>query len=295
MHGWNQGANNLATALMRRPALQARGQRVQAEADLAGARMGETTARTRLLDTQGDRANLQLAQAMQLAEALQQSGAVTQDADGNTVISKEAAPAILSHVAGMGTGANDSAGAIGNIMTALNKVPQAGLERKSKADISAASDKVRGARPVVGGSGSTIFAPDGTPLAQAAATVAPGGTRLAPAAGTDLPAAEASGQPLPPKSSEVQGILARTIAQVTANKDLDAKTKMATIAAVKAQLSNLEPGASASPPPTAVTAPAPSAPAPAAPQSANEVQRQTKDGRIAIFDGNTKQFLRYAN
>jgi hypothetical protein len=47
--------------------------------------------------------------------------------------------------------------------------------------------------------------------------------------------------------------------------------------------------------PAGTPAPAPAAPA-AAPAAtpANEVKRTTSDGRVAIFDANTKQFLRYA-
>lgn len=41
--------------------------------------------------------------------------------------------------------------------------------------------------------------------------------------------------------------------------------------------------------------PQPIAPSATAPPSSNEVRRLTKDGRAAIFDAKTKQFLRYAN
>lgn len=136
---FNRGVGNIASALIRAPMVRAQAGYLQSrEAELQQL-AEEAAARTGLLKTQGQRANLQLNQALALAQELQRTGAVTQDADGNTVISKEAAPVLLSGVAGMGTSGNDSANAIGNVLKALNAVPQAGLNRNKAFNLSPGS------------------------------------------------------------------------------------------------------------------------------------------------------------
>lgn len=117
-----RGFGNIAQALIQTPRLRAQGALMRAQGD-------EAQARTGLLTTQAQRGKMQLSEAMLLAQKLQESGAVTQDADGNTIISKEAAPVILSHLAGMGTSANDSSSAIGGLLKANNAPVQANLTR----------------------------------------------------------------------------------------------------------------------------------------------------------------------
>ncbi|MEI6194640.1 MAG: hypothetical protein WCS42_09945 [Verrucomicrobiota bacterium] len=150
--GLNQGVNNLTSALIRRPQLQARDALYRAEAERTAAQTGEAGARTGLLNTQNQRGQLQLSQALQLSERFKQPGAITQDAQGNIVIAKDAIGDVMGSMAGMGTGANDAASGIAGLMKAQNQPNQFNLTQALAKN-----------KPQVVGPGAVVLGPDGKP------------------------------------------------------------------------------------------------------------------------------------
>ena len=240
--GFQQGMGTIGRALMMRPQLAARSALYQAEAQKNAAEVGEVNARTGLYKNQADKTatetsanNFQLEQVKGITSALLKSGAMTIDPKtGVTTLSPEAGSALFSAAVGSSKGGDDMALASGNILKALNAVPEAGLERQNKSSIAAASDAERAARPVVAGNGSTVFDPDGTPIGEAATTLSPGQNRFAAKGLGDLfgniqlnqnAQPEATGQPLPAKSSAVQAARRRFVGQVLNNEKLDTPEK----------------------------------------------------------------------
>ena len=55
---------------------------------------------------------------------MSQPGAISQDPNGNVTISGNAIQGVMGHVASMGTGANDAANGMGNLLKAVNQNPQ---------------------------------------------------------------------------------------------------------------------------------------------------------------------------
>lgn len=292
LSGFDQAAGNIGTALMRRPLLQRQADEqlgrtmvMKSEYDLNSARAGELLQKGKLVET------------LQRVAPQAQAAMLKQNFDDPAVQEFVGATAAL-------TGQNKqdvwkaAKQGMGTMLALQGNTPMAAAveDPVSVQNAQVAADE-RAKRPVVAGSGATVFGPDGKPLAEAAYTLNPGQDRFAPVdksqMATNAAPAEptASGQPMQPKSSEVQGVLARTIADIIKKAKFDgtdARETIAKINAATARIGALDSSGTAS----AQATPPAENPAPDA--SANEVQRRTKDGRIAIFDGNTKQFLRYA-
>lgn len=250
--GFQQGANNLATALMRQPALQR-------QAD-------EQLGRTMVMKSQYDLNNArgqELAQKGALVETLQKVAPQAQAAmlKGNfedpTVQQFVGATAAL-------TGQNKqdvwkaAKEGMGTMLALQGKTPMAAaVENPVSVQNNQVNADERTGRPM--NITGTMMKPDGTVLGQAATTLAPGATRLSPVQGAGAPVVTGKGEPLPPHSSQVQGVLASTIAKIVANKDLDASDKNRMILTLKNQMDNLEPTGTAQPqaapnPPPATTA-----------------------------------------
>ena len=175
-----QGVNSLGSAIVMAPRIRQQVALLQARQQADQAQAAEAASRTGLIDTQNQRGQFQLQQALALANRFQQPGAITKDKDGNMVIDKDAVADVASAIGGMGTGANDAAGGLANIFKSVNAPVQAGLERTSKESIAAASDAERANRPLVVPTGGTVMSPTGTPLGSGGVTLNPGQQRFAP-------------------------------------------------------------------------------------------------------------------
>lgn len=215
--GFNQGMGNIGRALMMAPRFRAlqdyRNQELQIQAAREQAAAKEQDARTTLLTSQNEDTQFRLGQLRNVTAALMRSGALKINPDGTTIISPEAAPAILSGIVGSGKGGNDSAMATGNILKALNAVPEAGLDRQNKVNIAAASDLERANRPIpVSGA---LMSPEGDVLGVAPRNVPEGNVVVGQPDNTPPLATLAQGAPKPvqPKSSAVEGEIARAIAK----------------------------------------------------------------------------------
>jgi len=232
--GFNQAANNLSAAFIRRPAFAARNALYQAEAEKNAAMVGEVNARTGLYQNQSDLTSArvkELAQKGQLVEALQNAAPAAQRAmldgkfDDPAIDQFTGATAALTGV-DKGDIQKQMKQGLGTILAMQGKTPMAAsVENPVSVNNNAVDNATRANRPVVAGNGSTVFSGDGsTVLGQAATTLAPGATRLSPAAGDDTPEAEGSGIPLPPKSSATDEQAAELERQaklkvIEANKD----------------------------------------------------------------------------
>jgi hypothetical protein len=194
-----QGVNSLGSAIVMAPRIRQQVALMQARQQADQAQAAEAASRGGLLDTQNQRAQLQLAQAMALANRFKQPGAITTDKDGNMVIDKGAIADVASAIGGMGTGANDAANGLANIFKSANAPVQAGLDRTSKESIAAAANAERAGRPVVVPNGATLMAPGGAPLGSGGVTLNPGQQRFAPVslagALSQPPASAAADQP----------------------------------------------------------------------------------------------------
>jgi hypothetical protein len=228
--GFNQGINNLTSALVRRPQFAARQQLLQAEAQRQGTMMDEERARTGLLNTQAGQITRQQEMLAQLAEEVQ--NATTTDSKGRIIIDPKHAGPLTAAFIQSSKGGNDAAETFKNFTAGANAPVESDLNRQNKLDLEAN-------KPWAAPNNSTIMQGT-TPMGQAAATLAPGATRLSPAAGDDTPEVEGQGEALPPKSSAAQGALATAMAKVISDPKMDAKTKMGTISALKAQIGGLD-------------------------------------------------------
>lgn len=269
--GFAEGIRNLGEILAQGPAIRARAAQMQAERQRIGAMTDEASAHANLYQNQAEREQLATAGLKQIGDLANQ-GLLRTDSEGNLIVDSSLASKLVGGILQQSKGASDAGGGLAKALAGMNAPVQADLNRQNKQDVTAAVDTTKE---------NIAEAGDQTKLSIADKNVA---GRLAVAA-TPKP---------PPSGSAAQDLqLARLLADTVAARNKSSTNSIPNV--VDQYESGLKYARTNAPAADPLLQDNSIKPAAAPVGQQNEVIRMTKDGKKAIFDANTKQFLRYAD